>query len=252
MALQDFYGTYQVTTASGTEFGVDSEVDIGQAVDGSVSLTVSSAFSSGKVMLSGTYDNQADALRFPLQNDQVMYVSRYVDSDPSKDYRSIYGILITPNPAAATRIRLPVWSAEALSAPSTGGNGNQEVSDDPLTQSDFVGEYFIRTTADSQFGVASGLSITESSSNLVGEITNALGTSVMSSDLYYDSGTVSVTRDFTSTVMGPSGSVEVRTVFAMSIATEETNGVETTYGYGIVTVGDPQQAGTFGGEEGGP
>ena len=255
MAIEDFDGGYEVTTSSGTQFGIGTEVQIWHQTNDSVLVIFQSPL--GMTQLSGTYDDQADALRLPIQNGEVMYISRYVDSDPSKAYRSIYGIVINTNPAADARIYLPVWSALPPDAQSTGSSGNPLGSTDSLAPSDFVGEYFIRTTADSQFGVVSTVSITESESgsDLDLDVTNALGNSVLSTELSFDSDTVSVIGETTGTVSdpdSPDGTRDVRLVFAMSIATEVTNGVETKYGYGIVTVGDPEQGGTFGGEEGGP
>ena len=250
MALQDFYGEYQVVSASGTEFGVQSTVQIDPRQNGLVPIQITSP---GRVpqVFQGTYDNLADALRVPMPvTNEVMLISRFVDPTPGSTYRAVYGILIGNSPSSNTRTRLPVWSGDLVTVTqSPGGEADDQVSSQPIAQSGFVGNHYIWTTADAQFGVASVITITQQTNGYLAlEITNALGASVMTTSLFYDSGTVSVFGSVSAAVSGPNGSELLPAVLASSVATE--NG--TTYTYGILTVGDPEQAGTFGGEEGGP
>ena len=237
MSLQDFYGTYQVQTASGTEFGLDTSVVISEGDSDGASVQFTLPSTTETKTLSATYDDTTEALRIELeaQNARVMFISRFVDPTPGVSYRAIYGIVLMEEIEGQVR-RSPVWSAK-LMTPSV---GDSQPTGTPMQPGSFTGTYRVRTTADTQFGLSSVITIDSREI----EIVNGLGTSVLTAPLSYEPETASLIGS----AQSPAESPEVPVTIAMSLAIEG----DTKYLYGTFVIGDPEQGGTYGAEEDDP
>lgn len=257
MSLQDFYGTYEVQNTSGTAFGLDTTVVIAdQLADGTIPVSFTPSTGNGgtaaaTITVSATYEESTDSLRVAQQGEtEVMFISRFVDPTPGSTYQAIYSIVITP-PAEDQPRRLRVWSARLTAAAS---GTDIPVGTDALPQEAFAGNYLVGTTVDSQFGAGSEVTITQQSNGFLSlEIVNALGISITVTTLSYDAAAVAVRGTTNGTLNGPNGAELVPAVVAMSLArVGGESGVEEKYLYGTFIVGDPEQGGTFAGEDDDP
>lgn len=247
MAEQDFYGSYTVQTASGTDFGLGTEVRIEKTGEQGV-LDVSFVNANGSTTQPAHYQAETDSLRLPLEGSskaEAMFISRYVDRavDPPSDYRAIYGIVVL-YPVEDEPLQSPVWSAKLDQA--TGG-GVPSAGGPALSAQDFAGSYTVRTTANSQFGRDSTIEVGPPDADGVStfEIVNGLGDSVQTPP------TVTYQAD-TVTMVGSLGDEEGNPTVTVSIAiAPRTNaaGEEVKHLYGTFVIGDPQQAGTYGGDD---
>lgn len=238
MSLQDFYGTYKVQTSSGTSFGLDTRVIIEEKLeaekpDPAVKVRFIPPNAEPGESRDASYDATTDALLLKLDPPaRVMFISRFVDPSPSSTYRAIYGILVM-EPAPGEPRRSPVWSAR-LTAPGTGCDVRVE---NPLPAAEFSGKYQVRTTADAQFGTDSLIALGPAQDGALSLcITNALLQDIHApSHVHYDPATVSVVGSLSS------GPVTV----AMSLAVED----NVRQLYGTFVVADPEQGGTYGGDD---
>ena len=245
MALEDFYGRYQVQATSGTEFGLGTLVEIADDGEGlMVGFALAVDVETGQDptdRLVASYDQGQDALIVPLSGNRSMSISRYPDLGDG--YHGIYSVVIGPAIEGEIR-RLPVWTAKRLEP----GIGPNQGAAGPADGSGFVGDYRIFTTADTQFGIGSKVEIT-GSGPLSLQIWNALGDAVAQiTPMVYDPTTITLHGAHVRKMEGPEGMVPVTVVVALSLAEED--GVN--YLYGNFTIDDPEQAGTFGGEEDNP
>lgn len=242
MAQEDFNGHYQVVISAGTEFGIDTEVEI-RETDGQTTVAFVLPI-QGKTdppavgEYEARYDESLDCLRVGLDGERVMCISRYPEL--GADYHAIYSIVTEPRVQGQVR-RLPIWAAKRLDSPPSAG----EPGSSPIGFSDFVGDYVVASTVNTQFGAGSKARIDEN-----GQLTiwNALGMQIVELRLKLDPTTISVHGNHSTTVEGPDGPVTLEITVVASLADEA--GIK--YLHGNFTIDDPEQAGTFGGEEDNP
>lgn len=238
MALQDFIGVYKVKTTAGTDFGFGTTVTITSAGEDQASVAFQIAMAQQPRVVPMRYDAVADALvaTDPEEGVQLMAISRFLDPKGT-GWESIYGVFVY-SAQEGQRSHLPVWTATPVSEVS---------SETPLAADVFLGTYRIKTTADAQFGIGSKVTISKQAGGSMGiEIVNPMGKTVVCTTLTYDSETHSVYGFESPSVGGSVNSELLPITIALSLAASDT-GKKVVYG--TLIVGDPQQGGTYAGEE---
>lgn len=250
MAREDFFGEYQVLTASGTDFGLDTLVRIeGLEDDDSIQVHFTLAGDGGSKTVPARYAASTDALELGSE-DRTMVISRFVDPTPGSTYRSIYGIVIRPQDSGV-RGRCPAWGATLRSSEER----REQTTDTDLDPAAFSGPFQIRSTADTQFGIGSRVEIVEQTNGIsTVHFFNALGIPLLYTTLTFDAGTCSIYALASGEISGPDGPELVPIIVSMSVVArkDEATGRERRYLYGNFALGDPEQGGTFAGEEDDP
>jgi len=146
MALEDFYGIWDIQLSSGTRFRVDSTVHIGPLEPPGVNIVFEHA-PDEPVM--GLYDPSMEAIQVSdPESSAMMYISRYARKDQA--YKAIYSLVIYASPVPA----LAVWTA-AIQPP-----GQLPASEPPaIVPSSFDGTYRVQSTFGTPFGIGSTLEI---------------------------------------------------------------------------------------------
>lgn len=240
MALQDFYGTYEIQCSAAADCGLFTQVEVAwNERYERIEVTFRFEHREPDVFTNVQYLPSSDALHIPLESPlKGMWISRFFST--LDDYRAIYGIVVIEDRNEKIR-RSPVWSAELTIA----GSGHDEPVVDPTPADAFLGRYDILTTTDVQFGMGSLLSLTEvlePTPSMQLTILNALDQVVVADfGVTYDPDSVSITgnseqNDYPSDLL-------IRTTLSVAFVEGE------TFTYGLVLLGDPEQGGTFGGEE---
>lgn len=250
MALSDFFGTYQVRTSAGTQFGLGTVVTVEYSEDPEGGVGVISVKFEVPNQIPRTfeaqYDDTTEVLSLALQTPALeMFISRFVD--PLTDYQALYGIVLMDE----TLPGLAVWGAERVVQEAVDPGGATTA---PVDLGEFAGVYRVRSTAGAQFGVLSEITIPApgSGGEMALSITNALGQPISDlPSLTFDPGTRSL-HGYTTVPVG--GNALPITIQLSLCQTTDTAGNPVKYLYGMSTIGDPQQAGVWGGDSqgGGP
>ncbi len=180
MAIEDFFGIWDVQLTSGTPFGIGSRVVIDPSpLSGNRARLHFESVQNPFV--DAVFDPATQALEVTAGLGgpaRAMYISRYTDL--ATGYRAIYGLTICEDLAASGVPWLTVWGAElppeALQELSVGESEEIDESPDRLLASSFDGTYKAGSTTGSQFGVGSELVFKDGGSRIT--ITNGLGNSV--------------------------------------------------------------------------
>ncbi len=252
MAREDFFGEYQVLSASGTDFGLDTLVHIASTEDddhAEVCFTLADSDTSRPVL--ARYDAAMDALVIASGDPAgTMVISRFADPTPGSSYQSIYGIVIRPgdHPGGGG---CPVWGATRRSA--------ERLSDQPTDAdfdgSDFLCDFRIRNTADTQFGRLSKIEIALQDNGFPTlKILDAMGVTILYTTLTFDAATCSAYAFTSGQMSGPNGPELVPIIVSLSVAfrQDEASDEPRRFVYGNFALGDPEQGGTFAGEEDDP
>jgi hypothetical protein len=186
MAVQDFYGTWDVRLTSGTPFENGSQIRIEESNDSSPGdllperVPVQVLFPNRTV--TGFYDSSTEAIQVgdPPSPAAATYISRYFDEN--QVYKAIYGITI----GAGCDPTVAVWGADRKSASGPEASGS---AIDPPPLSSYDGPYTVK--AGSAFPMESRLSLSDRASRLT--VTDDSGVAVLALDsLIYNLPTVSL------------------------------------------------------------
>ncbi len=181
MALEDFFGIWDVQLTSGTPFGIGSRVCIDPSPLGSdrARLQFESLQNSH---IEAVFNPAMEALEVTTGLTgpaRAMYISRYTEA--ASGYRAIYGLTIYEDLGRPGGPWLTVWGADmppvALSVdiPRSIGTGEEIAEEiaDRVQASSFDGTYKTASTSGAQFGIGSELVFKEGGSRIT--ITNGLG-----------------------------------------------------------------------------
>lgn len=225
MARQDFYGRWTVNDTTGTPFGLGTTIEIGASVGGGLEV----AFDPAAGVPQATYDEGLDTLMiFGLQNTRILFVSRYVDL--RYDFKGIYGLALM-----GSALRTALFMAS--------GEGSRDVASteaSTISGSDFATTFKVRTTCGAQFGKASTVTIEETDQDTCTlAITNASGENVNTPDaMVFDPSVCALTG-----ALNNEDTPEVRFQISLAILGSR------KYAYGLSVIGDPVEAGAWGGGE---
>ncbi|MCG8460312.1 MAG: hypothetical protein MI919_28855 [Holophagales bacterium] len=240
MALEDFYGQWQVWQTAGTSFGLGDLLTLG-GLDGELSVAFDPPVSSPDLQV--RYDASRDQVEIEgLPRTRRLVIARYVD--PSDyDYRALYGAAKMDGTGRLPE-RMATFSAvyyAALSAPwQYDPTAPSEVT---LTGSDFDGNWVVKSTSGSQFGIRSAVSVKAAGGDV--HITSALLATVPTPEVMafdQESGTLGGKIDATES--------NPQTVIQLAQAPlPSASGGTTRSLFGLAVVGDPENSGVFGGDE---
>lgn len=251
MALEDFYGEYQVEVSCSMNFGNFSVVHIqaGDTSDAEITITPSNVDFSGldaarTQTFPAVYDPAMEELRIDWRVEggeaHDMLISRYFDG--LENYKVIYGAVRMKLTGEQGRIlHAPNWAARAASNLSAEGNpaaGNEGSRPAIAAVEDFYGSYIVRSTANAQFGTLSTIEIGDQNGVTTLRIRNAGGQEVGRVSMALDEETVSLQGDLLLANPGETA------IIAVSLSAERGTDIERVI-YGSVAVDDPEQGGTY-------
>lgn len=243
MAFEDFQGRYQVKLTSGTQFGIGTEVEV-KADPAAGAAGVEVVFhppGQSPVSVGGRYDADRERLELTLKApERVMLISRFYDE--RFDYRGLFSLVVVDQPGAGgPAYRFCTWSA---ARPSTEAPAAVQAAVRRKAGADAGRGYVITSTANTQFGFLSRLTLGAEGFRPMG-IVDAAGAPVSpmpSLELDPD------TRCLWGSTQLAGAESEPLTVW-VSEGRVEVDGAPLSLIYGLSYVGDPDQAGTFGGQE---
>lgn len=224
MALDDFLGNYSVRRTADIDFGPGTTITVSKRKGDKVKVVFENPLYRRKLRYRGEYCRRYDALRIEwTKPDQLMWISRFPPQHPA-----IYGIVLDRDAPRHT----PVWSAERKLK-------GRRRSGPPVPVPDPVGRYKVKTTTDVPFGTGSRIWITETGPETWKmKVYDAVcDLEVLDMRLVFD--------QESGTFFGHLPSPEYR--ISLSLTTRP--GEERRFIYGMALKGDPEQGGTFGGEE---
>lgn len=248
MAFEDFEGRYQVKLTSGTQFGIGTEVEIKADPAAGVGGVEVVFHPPGQhpVREAGTYDAARECLQLSLEApERVMLISRFYD--PRFDYRGLFSIVVVDEAApGGPAFRFCTWSAARPSVEP--GAVRQEAAERRAGEATAGRSYVITSTANTQFGFLSRLTVGAEGVRPLG-IVDAAGASVSPMPaLEHDPDTHCLWGSIDLPAFGSDGEGEPLTVWVRE-GVVELDGELLSLLYGLSYVGDPDQAGTFGGQE---
>lgn len=245
MASNDFTGTYRVLRTSGTQFGLDTALIIGDPEEEDVLTVVIVPPNQDPSTWTALYDGETESLAFELPKPaRSLHLSRY--SDPS-GYAAVYGVVVMED------LRLALFSAEKEGAGGIGGGtSSSPPASSPASTADFGGTYLVTASVGAQFGLGSSITVTGAEGEPTTlTVTDALGRSVpVPTELALDPATGSLKGGATATL----GEQEVPVFLQLSrLTVPQAGGPAARILYGLFTIGDPQQGGVVAGQDpGGP
>ncbi len=231
MAEENFYGIWQVRDTSGTLFGHGTTITV------QADLGITFDPPAGEAPWA-KYNPVLDALEiYGLAGTKIMYVSHYMDVEQS--FYAIYGLALMYGTDGAAGFRKAVFMAQREVLIEGGGVSSlREVDASTFANTD---PFVVKTTTGAQFGKASHIKIIDNGDdschvNIENATKDPAGTAT---NMAFDSDVCAL--------KGPLDNSEV--IFQISQFSIETGDSTMQHIYGLSVVGDPEEAGAWGGDD---